>query len=330
VDTIHILKIQKELAQHTLTDPQARHKRLYRLVCDPGWLHAGLNTVLSNSGSNTPGIDGITKRQIDAKENGRIMLVEQLRKELLSGDYRSYPVKRVYIPKANGKMRPLGIATIRDRAVQAAVKMVLEPIYESIFHSFSWGFRPLRSTHHALSALRRGPGDPRMNFKWVIEGDIAACFDEIDHRLLRHFLKKRIQDKQLLDLLSRLLRCGIWEKGQITYPQKGTSQGSVASPLLANVFLHEFDEWYVRTYRLRPEWSHLAQSSLQYRRKKEIGGTLMLTRYADDCAPRSCTEDEGRPLGTAMQVEAPNHLKLLWTKAMVVSVKEKVPQDGIR
>ena len=160
--------------------------------------------------------------------------------------------------------------------------MVLEPIYESVFHQFSWGFRPLRSTHHALSALRRGPADPKLGFKWIIEGDIAACFDEIDHRLLRQFLKKRIQDNDLLNLITRLLRCGIWEKGKVTYPTRGTVQGSAVSPLLANVFLHELDDWYIRTYRVRPEWSHLKPSSLQYWRKKEIGGTLMFTRYADD------------------------------------------------
>ena len=119
-----------------------------------------------------------------------------------------------------------------------------------------------------------------MKFKWIIEGDIRACFDEIDHRLLRQFLKKRIQDRKLLDLITRMLRCGIWENDRVIYPQTGTPQGAVCSPLLANAFLHEFDDWYIRTYRVRPEWSHLA--SFQYRRKKEIGGTLMLTRYADD------------------------------------------------
>jgi retron-type reverse transcriptase len=121
-----------------------------------------------------------------------------------------------------------------------------------------------------------------MNFKWIIEGDICSCFDEIDHRLLRRFLKKRIQDEKLLDLITRMLRCGIWEEGQVRYPPAGTAQGSVCSPLLTNVFLHEFDDWYLRTYRVRPEWSHLSPNSYQYRRKKEIGGTLMLTRYADD------------------------------------------------
>lgn len=282
MDTVQILKIQQELAQRTLVEPARRHKRLYRLVGDAGWLRVALEAVFTNRGSNTPGVDGVTKRHIDNRNNGRDWLVQRLREELLTDTYRPQPVKRVYIPKANGKWRPLGIATLRDRVVQATLKMVLEPIYESVFHPFSWGFRPRRSTHHALSALRRGPADPKLGFKWAIEGDIAACFDEIDHRLLRRFLKKRIQDERVLDLITRLLRCGIWEEGQVSYPQTGTAQGSVVSPLLANAFLHEFDDWYVRTYRRRLEWAHLATSSLQYRRKKEIGGTLMLTRYADD------------------------------------------------
>lgn len=282
MDTTQILKIQIELAQRTQDNPNRRHKRLYRLVCDAGWLHAGLDVVLLNKGSSTPGIDGMTKRQLDANKDGREKLVRQLRAELLAGDYRPQPVKRVYIPKINGKTRPLGIATIRDRAVQATVKMILEPIYESIFYPFSWGFRPLRSTHQALSALYRGLGNPRLGFKWIIEGDISACFDEIDHRLLRRFIKKRIQDEHFLNLITRMLRAGIWEDGRVSYPQTGTPQGAICSPLLANAFLHEFDEWYIRTYRQRPSWSHLAPSSLQYRRKKEIGGTLVLTRYADD------------------------------------------------
>jgi group II intron reverse transcriptase/maturase len=282
VETAQILKIQEELARHTMAQPTQRHKRLYRLVCDPGWLRAGVDAVLSNPGSNTPGVDGITKRHIDSRTEGRDRLVQELQTELRSETYRPHPVKRVYIPKANGKRRPLGIACLRDRAVQATVKMVLEPIYESVFHPFSWGCRPLRSTHHALSALRRGPADPKLGFKWIIEGDIASCFDAIDHRLLRQMLKKRVQDRHLLDLITRLLRGGIWEDGRVSYPQTGTVQGSVVRPVLANIFLHEFDDWYVRTYRVRPEWAHLAPSSLQYRRRKEIGGPLMLTRYADD------------------------------------------------
>jgi RNA-directed DNA polymerase len=311
VDTVQILKIQEELAQCTLAEPARRHKRLYRLVCEAGWLRAGLKAVFANHGSNTSGVDGETKSHVDNRTAGRERLVQELREELLADDYRPQPVKRVYIPKANGKWRPLGIATLRDRVVQATLKMVLEPIYESVFHLFSWGFRPLRSTHHALSALRRGPADPKLGFKWAIEGDIAACFDEIDHRLLRRFLKKRIQDEQVLDLITRLLRCGIWEDDQVSYPQTGTAQGSVLSPLLANVFLHEFDDWYVRTYRHRPEWAHLAASSLQSRRKKEIGGTLMLTRYADDwVALWNGSRDRAEEIKTEIKTFLAEELKL--------------------
>lgn len=248
MDTTQILKIQTELAQRTLTTPTQRpqrHKRLYRLVSDVGWLRAGLDTVLANHGSSTPGLDRMTKASLDERKHGREELVQQIHEELLAGTYRPQPVKRVYVPKANGKLRPLGIATLRDRAVQAAMKMVLEPIYESVFYPFSRGFRPLRSTHHALSALRRGPSDPRTGFKWIIEGDVAACFDEIDHRLLRQCLKKRIQDDKLLDLITLILRCGIWEDGHVSYPQRGTTQGAVCSPILANVYLHEFDDWYM-------------------------------------------------------------------------------------
>jgi RNA-directed DNA polymerase len=283
-----------------MAQPTQRHKRLYRLVCEPGWLRAGVDAVRSNPGSNTPGVDGITKRHIDSRTEGRERLVQELRAELRSETSRSQPVKRVYIPKANGKMRPLGIACLRDRAVQATVKMILEPIYESVLHPFSWGLRPLRATHHALSALRRGPADPKLGFQWIIEGDIASCFDEIDHRLLRQILKRRGQDRHLLDLMTRGVRCGIWEDGQVRYPQTGTVQGAVVSPLRANIFLHEFDDWYVRTYRVRPEWAHVAPSALQYRRRKEIGGTLMLTRYADDSV---AIWNGSRPRAEAMKAE---------------------------
>ncbi len=282
MDTTQVLKIQKELAQRTLAEPKVRHKRLYRLICDAGWLRAGLDAVLSNRGSHTPGVDDITKKTIDARPDGRDKLVQQLREELLDEAYQPSPVKRVYIPKASGGLRPLGIATLRDRAVQATIKMVLEPIYESVFHPCSWGFRPLRSTHHALSAVHRGAKIQQQGFKWVIEGDITACFDEIDHRRLRRYLKQRIQDQKVLDLITRLLRCGIWENEAVYYPRTGTPQGSVCSPLLANVYLHELDEWVERTYRHRPEWSHLAPGSYSYRRRKELGGTLQFTRYADD------------------------------------------------
>jgi len=210
VDTAQILKIQQELARCTLEN----NKRLYRLVCDAGWLRA-LDAVFANKGSHTPGLNGITKQHVDGRQRGRERLVEQLQ-ELLTGEYRPQPVKRIYIPKANGKLRPLGIATLQDRVVQAALKMVLEPIYESVFHPFSW----VSTT--AIYSSRPQCITPRTcrphGVKWIIEGDIAACFDEIDHRL-RCFLKKRIQDPQILDLVTRMLRCGIWNRVKLVIRQ---------------------------------------------------------------------------------------------------------------
>ena len=134
--------------------------------------------------------------------------------------------------------------------------------------SGAYGFRPLRSPHHALSALRRGPADPKWGCKWIIEWDMAACFDAIDHRLLRRTRKKRRQDRPLLDLITRLLRGGMWEEGHVGSPQRGTIQGSVLSPLLAKVFLHACDDWDVRTSRVGPAWAQLAPSSIAYRRRK--------------------------------------------------------------
>jgi RNA-directed DNA polymerase len=128
VDTAQILKIQEELAQRTLANPAHRHKRLYRLGCEAGWLRAGLEAVFTNPGSTPPGVDGVIKSHVDNRTAGRDRLVQELREELRSGDYRAQPVKRVYIPKANEKWMPLGIATRQDRVVQATVKMVLEPL----------------------------------------------------------------------------------------------------------------------------------------------------------------------------------------------------------
>jgi len=154
--------------------------------------------------------------------------------------------------------------------------MVLEPIYESVFHPFSWDFDHCDllitpSVHYAedLQTPRGLSGSSR---------DIAACFDEIDHR--RCFLKKRIQDPQILDLVTRMLRCGIWEQGQISYPPIGTAQGSVVSPLLANVFLHEFDDWYVRIVYVQNGSTLLFITAISA--QEGNWRHSMLTRYADD------------------------------------------------
>jgi RNA-directed DNA polymerase len=275
---MNIGEMQRKLSYWAEQDAEHQFYDLYKLISRKDWLLLAHDHVATNAGSITAGCDGIVMKAFDEDLETNL---EAIRQDLQAGTFEPYPVRRVYIPKTNGTYRPLGIQSIRDRIAQEALRMVLEPIYEADFSPYSFGFRPNRRTMDAIKCIRLGMQENK-KFFWVIEGDLASYFDEIDHRLLRQILKKRVQDHHLLDLITRLLRCGIWEDGQVKYPQTGTVQGSVVSPLLANIFLHEFDDWYVRTYRVRPEWAHLAPSSLQYRRRKEIGGTLMLTRYADD------------------------------------------------
>src|SRR5262249_16186230 len=154
---------------------------LYGLVRDVYWLRTSLEAILSNDGAKTPGVDGMTKEYLEG-ERSRALLVERIARELREGYYRPSPVRRIYIPKANGKLRPLGIPTIADRMVQECLRMVLEPIYESHFMPCSYGFRPGRSTMDAIKRL-----DSLVNqnhFYWVVEGDIEGCFDTIPHKRL--------------------------------------------------------------------------------------------------------------------------------------------------
>jgi retron-type reverse transcriptase len=169
-----IAKVQKSLATKASYQPQHRFNDLYRYVRHRKWLEAARQSVLRNKGARTPGIDGVVPKDLTERE-WREML-DQLVVELKAGTYRPEPARREYVPKANGKMRPLGIATARDRVVQEVVKMVLEPIYESHFLPCSHGFRPGRSTKSAIQRVqclqnRRG------KYYWVVEGDIQACFD---------------------------------------------------------------------------------------------------------------------------------------------------------
>ena len=261
-----------------------------------------IRRVTENRGKNTVGVDGEKWSTPKAKFKAIVRLKRR--------GYQPKPVRRVYIPKAKGKRRPLGIPCMVDRAMKSLHLLGLEPIAETHADKNSYGFRPERGTADAIgqcfNLLCKND-----SAQWVLEGDIKSCYDEIDHRLLRRFLKKRIQDERLLDLITRMLRCGIQENGGIIYPSKGTPQGAVCSPLLANVFLHEFDDWFWRTYRQRPEWEHLSSSSLQYRRKKEVGGTVMLTRYADDWVVTwNGSRDRAEEIKADIKTFLANHLKL--------------------
>lgn len=158
--------------------------RLLRLIADRDWLSEAARITLASSGARTPGVDGVDKRMMEAYFPHELATI---REELLAGSYSPLPARRVYIPKANGKLRPLGIPTLRDRIVQRAMLMAMEPIWESDFHPASYGFRPARSVHHAIRTVKlqlQDGGEKSVAGRWVIEGDLAGYFDTVHHRLL--------------------------------------------------------------------------------------------------------------------------------------------------
>jgi RNA-directed DNA polymerase len=168
--------------------------------------------------------------------------LQKLREALQAKTFVPCPVRRVYLPKANGGYRPLGIPSIRDRIVQEGLRMLLEPIYEADFRQVSFGFRPNRCTMDAIKRIKLYTIE-RNKYFWVIEGDIASYFDTVHHRKLMKLLGRRIQDRDLLDLIWKFLKAGVMERTLFLDTSKGVPQGGIVSPLLANVYLHELDQY---------------------------------------------------------------------------------------
>ncbi len=207
-----------------------------------------------------PGIDGVTWKEY---ETGLDEKLADLQSRIHRGTYRAQPSKRAYIPKADGRQRPLGIAALEDKVVQQAVVTILNQIYEEDFLGFSYGFRPGRSQHQALDAL--WVGIMRRKVNWILDADIRGFFDHLSHEWLVKFIEHRIADRRILRLIQKWLRAGVSEEGKWSKTEVGTPQGSVASPLLANVYLHYvFDRW------------------VQHWRKHQATGDMVVVRYADD------------------------------------------------
>lgn len=252
-----VLTKQQRIAELAEKSPQMAFTSLaYHM--DVAWLREAYARTRKDG---AVGVDGVTAAEYEADLEGNLA---RLLDRAKSGTYRAPPVRRVHIPKGTGKeTRPLGIPTLEDKILQRAVVMLVEPIYERDFSSSSFGFRPGRSAHQALDAIWQGASSGRGG--WILEVDIRKFFDTLDKGHLREFLRRRIRDGVVLKLIDKWLNAGVLEDGELSFPEAGTPQGGVISPLLANVYLHYvLDEWFAQEVKPR------------------LHGRAWLVRYADD------------------------------------------------
>ena len=249
---------QQRIATLAKQSPQMGFTSLAYLM-DSAWLHEAFQRTRQDGAA---GVDGLTATEYEANLEVNLQTLLDRAK---AGTYRAPPVRRVHIPKGGSttETRPIGIPTLEDKVLQRAVVMLLEPIYEQDFYDCSYGFRPGRSAHQALAALWKQTMDSHGG--WILEVDIRKFFDTLDHAHLRAFLQQRVRDGVLTRLIGKWLQAGVMEDGTVTYPEAGSPQGGVISPLLSNIFLHYVvDEWFEREVKPR------------------LRGKAYLIRYADD------------------------------------------------
>ena len=264
--------MQAKLHRWAGEDSSRRFGDLFNLVCDPYFLAEAWSRARGNRGARTPGIDGVTAAQVEAGEGGVSGFLEEIRGQLRAGTYRPSQVRRVMIPKKNGKFRKLGIPTLADRVVQGALKLVLEPVFEADFQPCSYGFRPGRRAQDAIAEIQYYAS---RTYTWVLEADIRACFDEIDHTALMGRLRARIKDKRVCALVRAFLKAGVMTAvGDREDTLTGTPQGGILSPLLANIALSALDEHFAR------QWQ--PKKSQRDKRRSSGLGNWRLVRYADD------------------------------------------------
>jgi RNA-directed DNA polymerase len=269
-----VLGIQTKLHRWAGDDAHRRFDDLFNLVADPAFLLVAWDRVRNNRGARTAGVDGQTTRSIEAGR-GVAEFLGQLRADLKARSFQPVPVRQHAIPKAGGKVRHLGIATIRDRVVQASLKLVLEPVFEADFRPCSYGFRPNRRAHDAVAEVHYFTS---RSYEWIVEGDIKACFDEISHPALMDRVRRRIGDKRVLTLVKAFLKAGILtEDGTLADTSTGTPQGSILSPLLSNVALSVLDEYIAQA----PGGPAIGTVERAKRRRHGLPN-YRLVRYADD------------------------------------------------
>jgi RNA-directed DNA polymerase len=295
-------KLQR-IAELAEKDQRLRFTSLAHLLTEE-YLKSNLKKLNKHA---APGVDGTTVKEywqdVDAKIN-------DLYKRLRTGRYKASPVRRVYIPKANGKQRPIGIPTVEDRIVQRAVAEIIGTIYEPYFCDFSYGFRPGRSCHDALEKLRKTIDKQPISF--VVEADIKSYFDTVNHQWLQKFLSHRIADKTIHRLIGKWLQSGIMENGVVCKNEEGTPQGGPISPLLANIYLHYvLDLWFEKKF------------------KSSIKGKCELVRYADDFVVCFEYRYEAERFLTELRERFEQfNLKLSEEKTQIVQFGKNSPHNG--
>ncbi len=309
-----VLAMQTKLHQWATSDPGRRFDDLYNLVYDPAFLVVALDRVRGNKGARSAGVDGVAPRSIT--DVGAFL--GGLRDELKARRFTPTRVRERMIPKANGKLRRLGIPTAADRVVQSSLKLVLEPIFEADFKSCSYGFRPKRRAQDAIAEIHF-LGSPPRNYEWVFEADIKACFDEIDHSALMGRVRDRIEDKRVLHLVKAFLRAGILSEDGVSRDTiTGTPQGGILSPLLANIALSVLDEHFAR------KWEALGPAWTRAKHRRAGVPVMKLVRYADDFVVMVAgTRDDAEALwGEVTTVLAPVGLRLSEEKTRVCHIDE--------
>jgi RNA-directed DNA polymerase len=223
-----VWRMQTKLHQWAAADPGRRFDDLYNLVFDPATLQVAFARVAGNFGARTPGVDGQTVQILRARAGGVETFLGGIHDQLKAREFTPLPVRERMIPKSAGKLRRLGIPTVADRVVQAALKLVLEPIFETDFETVCYGFRPRRRAHDAIADIHHYG---TKGYQWVLDADIEACFDRIDHPALMDRVRNRIADKRVLALVKAFLKSGIMtELGKLQDTDTGTPQGGILTP----------------------------------------------------------------------------------------------------